>query len=168
MQAMSLYVLHIDQEGTAAISNHVSAAGFTKKKTTRKRPHILPVRKMKIMVQQFLKKSLSRMECGKEQGDQVQLGPGFIGGTQNTDLATGVDQAAGMSLIVFSLMLFTYYSIWVIVLPFMDTDHVLHKYFLPREYSVILPGIAAVLLLLCIGAFTAIVLWKNQKPKKVN
>ncbi|XP_037121807.1 dolichol phosphate-mannose biosynthesis regulatory protein [Syngnathus acus] len=121
-------VLHIDQEGTAAISNHVSAAGFTKKKTTRKRPHILPVRKM----------------------------------------ATGVDQAAGMSLIVFSLMLFTYYSIWVIVLPFMDTDHVLHKYFLPREYSVILPGIAAVLLLLCIGAFTAIVLWKNQKPKKVN
>ncbi|XP_077398392.1 dolichol phosphate-mannose biosynthesis regulatory protein-like [Vanacampus margaritifer] len=83
-------------------------------------------------------------------------------------MATGVDQAAGMSLIVFSLMLFTYYSIWVIVLPFMDSDHVLHMYFLPREYSVILPGIAAVVLLLCIGAFTAIVLWKNQKTKKVN
>ncbi|XP_051906119.1 dolichol phosphate-mannose biosynthesis regulatory protein [Hippocampus zosterae] len=83
-------------------------------------------------------------------------------------MATGVDQAAGMSLIVFSLMLFTYYSIWVIVLPFVDSDHVLHKYFLPREYAVILPGIAAVLLLLCIGAFTAVILWKNQKPKKVN
>ncbi|KAM9774041.1 uncharacterized protein C7orf50 homolog isoform X2 [Syngnathus typhle] len=38
------------------------------------------------MVKQFLKKILSQMECGKEQGDQVQLGPGFIGGTQNTDL----------------------------------------------------------------------------------
>ncbi|XP_054612451.1 dolichol phosphate-mannose biosynthesis regulatory protein [Dunckerocampus dactyliophorus] len=83
-------------------------------------------------------------------------------------MATGLDQAAGMSLIVFSLMLMTYYSIWVIVLPFVDSSHVLHKYFLPREYSVILPGIAAVILLLCIGAFTAFVTWKNQKPKKVN
>ncbi|XP_077478713.1 dolichol phosphate-mannose biosynthesis regulatory protein isoform X3 [Stigmatopora argus] len=73
-----------------------------------------------------------------------------------------------MSLIVFSLLLFTYYSIWVIVLPFVESDHVLHKYFLPREYSVILPGIAAVVLLLCIAAFTAVVLWKNHNPKKVN
>lgn len=27
-----------------------------------------------------------------------------------------MDQAAGMSLVVFSLVLFTYYSVWVIVL----------------------------------------------------
>ncbi|XP_061554369.1 dolichol phosphate-mannose biosynthesis regulatory protein [Phycodurus eques] len=83
-------------------------------------------------------------------------------------MATGVDQVAGTSLILFSLTLFTYYSIWVVALPFMDGGHVLHKYFLPREYTVILPGIAAVLLLLCVGAFTAVVLWKNQRPKKVN
>ncbi|XP_051268358.1 dolichol phosphate-mannose biosynthesis regulatory protein [Dicentrarchus labrax] len=83
-------------------------------------------------------------------------------------MATGVDQAVGMSLVVFSLLLFTYYSVWVIILPFVDGDHVLHKYFLPREYSVILPGIAAVVLLLCIGAFTAVVMWKSRKPKKVD
>nr|XP_020474463.1 dolichol phosphate-mannose biosynthesis regulatory protein [Monopterus albus] len=83
-------------------------------------------------------------------------------------MATGVDQAVGMSIVVFSLLLFTYYSVWVIVLPFVDSDHILHKYFLPREYSVILPGIAAVILLLCIGAFTAVFMWKNRKPKKVD
>ncbi|XP_019963746.1 dolichol phosphate-mannose biosynthesis regulatory protein isoform X2 [Paralichthys olivaceus] len=83
-------------------------------------------------------------------------------------MATGVDQAVGMSLVIFSLLLFTYYSVWVIVLPFVDGGHVLHKYFLPREYSVILPGIAAVILLLCIGAFTALLMWKNRKPKKVD
>uniref|UniRef100_A0A3Q3MYP7 Dolichol phosphate-mannose biosynthesis regulatory protein n=1 Tax=Labrus bergylta TaxID=56723 RepID=A0A3Q3MYP7_9LABR len=82
--------------------------------------------------------------------------------------ATGVDQAVGMSLVVFSLVLFTYYSVWVIVLPFVDSGHVLHQYFLPREYSVILPGIAAVILLLCIGAFTAVIMWKSRKPKKVD
>uniref|UniRef100_A0A3P8SUH9 Dolichol phosphate-mannose biosynthesis regulatory protein n=1 Tax=Amphiprion percula TaxID=161767 RepID=A0A3P8SUH9_AMPPE len=82
--------------------------------------------------------------------------------------ATRVDQAVGMSLVVFSLLLFTYYSVWVIVLPFVESDHVLHIYFLPREYSVILPGIAAVILLLCIGAFTAVIMWKHRKPKKVD
>ncbi|XP_027881540.1 dolichol phosphate-mannose biosynthesis regulatory protein-like isoform X2 [Xiphophorus couchianus] len=70
-------------------------------------------------------------------------------------MATGADQAVGMSLVLFSLLLFTYYTVWVIVLPFVDARHVLHRYFLPREYSVILPGVAAVLLLLCIGTFTA-------------
>lgn len=81
-------------------------------------------------------------------------------------MATGVDQAVGMGLVVFSLALFTYYSIWVIVLPFVASDHVLHNYFLPREYSIILPGVAAIAVLICIGAFIAVVLWKNRKPKK--
>ncbi|KAM9826442.1 apoptosis regulator BAX isoform X2 [Syngnathus typhle] len=54
----------------------------------------------KIMVQQFLKKILSRMECGKEQGDQVQLGPGFIGGTQNTDLALTTNHLENIRLII--------------------------------------------------------------------
>uniref|UniRef100_A0A3Q2DIH4 Dolichol phosphate-mannose biosynthesis regulatory protein n=1 Tax=Cyprinodon variegatus TaxID=28743 RepID=A0A3Q2DIH4_CYPVA len=72
-------------------------------------------------------------------------------------------------LVLFSLLLFSYYTVWVIVLPFVDSDHLLHRYFLPREYSVILPGIAAVVLLLCIGqTFTVVVVWKNRKPKKVD
>ncbi|XP_014903198.1 dolichol phosphate-mannose biosynthesis regulatory protein isoform X1 [Poecilia latipinna] len=82
--------------------------------------------------------------------------------------ATGADQAVGMSLVLFSLLLFSYYTVWVIVLPFVDGRHVLHRYFLPREYSVILPGVAAVLLLLCVGTFTAVILWKNRKPKKTD
>ncbi|KAM8872931.1 dolichol phosphate-mannose biosynthesis regulatory protein [Synchiropus picturatus] len=83
-------------------------------------------------------------------------------------MATGVDQAAGASLVVFSLVLFTYYTVWVIVLPFVERDHVLQTYFLPREYSVILPGVAAIVLLICIGAFTAVVMWRNRKPKKAD
>lgn len=72
-----------------------------------------------------------------------------------------------MGLVGLSLLLFTYYSVWVLVLPFMAPGHTLQLYFLPREFSVILPGAAAAMLLLCIGAFTAVVMWKNHKPKKV-
>ncbi|XP_037835332.1 dolichol phosphate-mannose biosynthesis regulatory protein isoform X1 [Kryptolebias marmoratus] len=89
-------------------------------------------------------------------------------------MASGADRTAGMGLVLFSLLLFSYYTVWVIVLPFVDADHVLHRYFLPREFSVILPGVAGVVLLLCIGlpsnqtAFTAVVLLKNHKPKKMD
>ncbi|XP_041753551.1 dolichol phosphate-mannose biosynthesis regulatory protein isoform X2 [Coregonus clupeaformis] len=79
--------------------------------------------------------------------------------------ATGADRAVGMSLVGFSLLLFTYYTVWVIILPFVDSDHVVHQYFLPREYSVILPGIAALILLLCVGTFIGVVTWKNRRPK---
>ncbi|KAF4113269.1 dolichol phosphate-mannose biosynthesis regulatory protein [Onychostoma macrolepis] len=83
-------------------------------------------------------------------------------------MATGADQAVGFGLVGFSLLLFTYYTIWVIVLPFVDSDHVIHSYFLPREYSVILPGVAALILLFFVGTFIGVVTWKNRKPKKVD
>ncbi|XP_013883047.1 dolichol phosphate-mannose biosynthesis regulatory protein [Austrofundulus limnaeus] len=83
-------------------------------------------------------------------------------------MASGADQTVGLGLVGFSLLLFSYYTVWVIVLPFVDSDHVLHKYFLPREFSVLLPGVAGVILLLCIAVFTAVVLLKNHKPKKVD
>ena len=35
--------------------------------------------------------------------------------------------------------------------PFIDSDHGIHRYFLPREYAVIIPVVAGLLLLLFIG-----------------
>ncbi|XP_025067024.1 dolichol phosphate-mannose biosynthesis regulatory protein [Alligator sinensis] len=53
--------------------------------------------------------------------------------------------------------------------PFIDSNHGIHKYFLPREYSVTIPVVAGLLLLLFIGTFIVIVMWKNRKPaKKLN
>ncbi|XP_077161777.1 dolichol phosphate-mannose biosynthesis regulatory protein [Paroedura picta] len=81
-------------------------------------------------------------------------------------MATATDQVVGYGLVAFSLILFAYYTVWIIVLPFIESDHIIHKYFLPREYSVIIPVAAGLLLLLFIGVFIAIVAWKNRKPTK--
>ncbi|XP_067826008.1 dolichol phosphate-mannose biosynthesis regulatory protein isoform X1 [Heptranchias perlo] len=81
-------------------------------------------------------------------------------------MATGVDQVVGMGLVGFSLLLFTYYTLWVIVLPFVDSSHILHSYFLPREYAVILPAVAGLMLVLLVGIFITVVMWKNRKPAK--
>ncbi|XP_050782909.1 dolichol phosphate-mannose biosynthesis regulatory protein isoform X3 [Gopherus flavomarginatus] len=81
-------------------------------------------------------------------------------------MATAMDQLVGFGLVVFSLLLFVYYTIWIIILPFIDSDHEIHKFFLPREYSVTIPVIVGLLLVLFVGVFIVIVMWKNRKPAK--
>ncbi|NXF18104.1 DPM2 protein, partial [Rhodinocichla rosea] len=50
--------------------------------------------------------------------------------------------------------------------PFMDSDHGIHQFFLPREYAVIIPVAAGLLLLLFIGVFIMSVMWKSRKHAK--
>ncbi|XP_009285257.1 PREDICTED: dolichol phosphate-mannose biosynthesis regulatory protein [Aptenodytes forsteri] len=84
----------------------------------------------------------------------------------NKQQATATDQVVGFGLVAFSLVLFVYYTLWIIVLPFIDSDHGIHRYFLPREYAVIIPVVAGLLLLLFIGVFIMVVMWKSRKPAK--
>ncbi|KAH0615552.1 hypothetical protein JD844_004983 [Phrynosoma platyrhinos] len=65
--------------------------------------------------------------------------------------ATATDQLVGYGLVAFSLVLFAYYTIWIIALPFIESEHPIHTFFLPREYSVIIPVVAGLLLLLFVG-----------------
>ncbi|XP_044296062.1 dolichol phosphate-mannose biosynthesis regulatory protein [Varanus komodoensis] len=81
-------------------------------------------------------------------------------------MATATDQLVGYGLVAFSLVLFAYYTIWIIILPFMESDHQIHKYFLPREFSVIIPVVAGLLLLLFVGMFITTISWKNRKNAK--
>ncbi|KAM3825475.1 dolichol phosphate-mannose biosynthesis regulatory protein [Vipera latastei] len=81
-------------------------------------------------------------------------------------MATVSDQFVGYGLVTFSLILFAYYTVWIIVLPFAESDHLIHKYFLPREYAVIIPVAAGLVLLFFIGTFITVVMWKNQKSVK--
>ncbi|KAM9257027.1 dolichol phosphate-mannose biosynthesis regulatory protein [Cariama cristata] len=81
-------------------------------------------------------------------------------------MATATDQVVGFGLVAFSLVLFIYYTLWIIILPFIDNDHGIHRYFLPREYAVIIPVVAGLLLLLFIGIFIMVVMWKSRKPTK--
>ncbi|XP_012876780.1 PREDICTED: dolichol phosphate-mannose biosynthesis regulatory protein [Dipodomys ordii] len=82
------------------------------------------------------------------------------------EMATGTDQVVGLGLVAVSLLIFTYYTVWVILLPFIDSQHVIHKYFLPRAYAVVIPLAAGLLLLLFVGLFITYVMLKNQKTKK--
>ncbi|XP_012627500.2 dolichol phosphate-mannose biosynthesis regulatory protein [Microcebus murinus] len=82
------------------------------------------------------------------------------------EMATGTDQVVGFGLVAISLIIFTYYTAWVILLPFIDSQHVIHKYFLPRAYAVAIPLAVGLLLLLFVGLFITYVMLKNQRVTK--
>ncbi|EDO36944.1 predicted protein, partial [Nematostella vectensis] len=65
--------------------------------------------------------------------------------------ATGLDRLAGLGMTLLGGLIFVYYTLWVIILPFVQTGHVLHKLFLPREFAVIIPVVAGIILLGLIG-----------------
>ncbi|XP_057521558.1 dolichol-phosphate mannose synthase subunit 2 [Amaranthus tricolor] len=75
------------------------------------------------------------------------------------------DRAVGFLLCSISLSIFTYYTFWVIILPFVDSDHFIHQYFLPQEYAVIIPVLAGVTLLCFLSIFIGSVMLKSKKKK---
>ncbi|KAL7610445.1 dolichol-phosphate mannose synthase subunit 2 [Lactuca sativa] len=76
------------------------------------------------------------------------------------------DRAVGFILASISVTVFTYYSFWVIVLPFVDSDHFVHSYFLPQEYAILLPVYAGVSLICFLSVFIGYVMLKSNSKKK--
>ncbi|TKY52795.1 Dolichol phosphate-mannose biosynthesis regulatory protein [Spatholobus suberectus] len=73
------------------------------------------------------------------------------------------DRAVGFLLSFISLSIFTYYTFWVVILPFVDDDHFVHKYFLPQEYAILIPVSAGVTLLCFLCIFIGFVMLKSKK-----
>ncbi|XXG69488.1 hypothetical protein AAC387_Pa06g2338 [Persea americana] len=67
-------------------------------------------------------------------------------------------QSARMSVKIADLSIFTYYTFWVIILPFVDSDHFIHNYFLPKEFALIIPVFAGVALLSLLSMFIGFVI----------
>ncbi|PIA32276.1 hypothetical protein AQUCO_04500105v1 [Aquilegia coerulea] len=75
------------------------------------------------------------------------------------------DRAVGFLLSIISLSIFTYYTLWVVILPFVDSDHFIHKYFLPQDYAILIPVFAGVVLLCLLSVFIGFVMLKSKKKK---
>ncbi|XP_072015465.1 dolichol phosphate-mannose biosynthesis regulatory protein-like [Amphiura filiformis] len=80
--------------------------------------------------------------------------------------ATGLDQLVGLGMVALAALVFSYYTVWVIVLPFVEAEHFLHQFFLPKLFAVLVPLIGGVAVLLCLGTFVAYTML--TKKKKTN
>lgn len=62
---------------------------------------------------------------------------------------------------------FSYYTAWVFLLPFLDEDNILQSFFLPRSYAIKLPLVLLVLAILAVGTFVGKVLIKNAEKERL-
>ncbi|KAG6414189.1 hypothetical protein SASPL_126907 [Salvia splendens] len=89
----------------------------------------------------------------------------FLSGARSISVMELADRAVGLLLSVISLSIFTYYTFWIVILPFVDSDHFVHKYFLPQEYAIFIPVYAGVALICFLSIFIGYVMLKSKKKK---
>lgn len=80
-----------------------------------------------------------------------------------------IDRILGSGLIALSIIIFIYYTTWVFITPFLDTDHILTSIYPDRYYALLIP------LLLLVSAITVvcsvliyIVINNNIKKRNTN
>ncbi|CAD7702989.1 unnamed protein product, partial [Ostreobium quekettii] len=57
------------------------------------------------------------------------------------------DSARGKALLAVGTAAFTYYTIWLLLTPFVEDQHFLRRVFPPRRYAVVVPVVCGVALL---------------------
>ncbi|KAI9001895.1 dolichol phosphate-mannose biosynthesis regulatory [Gaertneriomyces semiglobifer] len=76
------------------------------------------------------------------------------------------DRIVGGFLILFSLAVFLYYSIWTLVLPFVDATHPIQNYFLAPEWAIRVPVILLIVGVSAIFGFISLVMIRSDRKKK--
>ncbi|KAL1918912.1 uncharacterized protein VTP21DRAFT_2293 [Calcarisporiella thermophila] len=81
-------------------------------------------------------------------------------------MANGQDRAVGAAALLVSVFIFVYYTIWALVLPFVDENQPVHNFFPDRSYAITIPVVLLICGLTVIFGFLALVMIKSQKKRK--
>lgn len=77
------------------------------------------------------------------------------------------DQLVGLAMLGVATAVFSYYTAWVFLVPFLNEDSILQSFFLPREYAIKLPILLLLLAALGVGSFVGNVMIKNAEKEKL-
>ncbi|PFH54332.1 hypothetical protein AMATHDRAFT_135819, partial [Amanita thiersii Skay4041] len=75
------------------------------------------------------------------------------------------DKALGSAMLLVASVIFVYYTVWAILLPFIDSSSIVHSYFPQREWAVRIPAFLLVIGLSAIGAFIGTTIIKENKKR---
>ncbi|KAJ2393405.1 Dolichol phosphate-mannose biosynthesis regulatory protein [Coemansia sp. RSA 2603] len=73
------------------------------------------------------------------------------------------DKAVGAALLGVGSLVFAYYSVWTLVIPFVDKDHPARMLFPPQWYAIALPVFLLVVGVTAIFGFLSFVMLKSSK-----
>ncbi|KAF9815311.1 hypothetical protein IEO21_04674 [Rhodonia placenta] len=76
------------------------------------------------------------------------------------------DQVKGTAMLCTSVFLFTYYTIWALLLPFFDESSPVHDMFPSREWAVRIPAFVLVTGISAIAIFIGLAIVSERKPRR--
>ncbi len=82
-----------------------------------------------------------------------------------SDFMAVSDKALGATLLAVAVAAFTYYSVWTLVLPFVEQGHPLHRLFPEPYYALAAPLVLLVVGLASVASLIAIVMIKAKAPR---
>ncbi|KAG4030259.1 hypothetical protein MFRU_012g00050 [Monilinia fructicola] len=76
-----------------------------------------------------------------------------------------LDQLVGLAMLVAASVVFLYYTIWTLLMPFVDSDHPLQNVFPPRVWAIRIPVILILLASAVVGSFLSVVMIRSNRKK---
>ncbi|PWI74887.1 dolichol phosphate-mannose biosynthesis regulatory protein [Purpureocillium lilacinum] len=76
-----------------------------------------------------------------------------------------LDKLVGLAMLVAATVVFLYYTIWTLLMPFVDDDHPLQNFFLPRVWAIRIPVILILLGSAVVGSFLGMVMIRSNRKK---
>ncbi|KAL2213255.1 dolichol phosphate-mannose biosynthesis regulatory [Sarocladium strictum] len=76
-----------------------------------------------------------------------------------------LDKLVGLAMLVAATVVFLYYTIWTLLMPFVDDDHPLHSFFPPRVWAIRIPVILILVGSAVVGSFLAMVMIRSNRKK---
>ncbi|KAK1969501.1 dolichol phosphate-mannose biosynthesis regulatory protein [Colletotrichum graminicola] len=71
----------------------------------------------------------------------------------------------GFAMLVAASVIFTYYSIWTLLMPFVDEGHPLQNFFPARVWAIRIPVILILLGSAVVGSFLGTVMIRSNRKK---
>ncbi|KAI8880474.1 hypothetical protein K501DRAFT_191182 [Backusella circina FSU 941] len=80
-------------------------------------------------------------------------------------LNKATDKATGAIVFFSTVLLFTYYTIWALIMPFVDEGHPSHSFFPAWKYAIKIPLLIMIFCLTIMFTFLSLVMIKSQRKK---
>ncbi|KAF2435368.1 dolichyl-phosphate mannosyltransferase polypeptide 2 [Tothia fuscella] len=76
-----------------------------------------------------------------------------------------LDRLVGLAMLIVATTVFSYYTIWTLLMPFVDEDHFLQSLFPPRVWAIRIPVILILLASAVVGSFLSVVMIRSNRKK---
>jgi len=75
-------------------------------------------------------------------------------------------QLAGLTMIIIATVVFAYYTVWTLFMPFVDENIELHNFFPPRVWAIRIPMMIILFGIAVVGSFLSMVMIKSSQKKR--